>query len=309
MQTKLYLEYHSFGRYWKNGVYYGGYGVSLNRIKTLMSKYSTIYKYDEKNESPYAIMTIKSQEIKPMINGKTLNTGTYVFWYENEKSISSKLELIDKYNLKGAGSWSLGQETPETWGYYNAKLNQNSNDNYIEPENPREESSTPSAWATEAIEYVQNQKWMQGRGNGNFSPRDELTRAEFATVITRILNLEEYSVDKRKYVDTNGHWAEKYINLATVAGYMQGYGDGTFKPNEKISREEIAKVLSLMKLKTETEIERKPNFIDVKTTSWSYDSIIKIAKYGVMNGYEDATFRPKNKISREEMAVTLMRAF
>lgn len=323
--SKVVLGIPFFGRYWQNGVYYGGYGISLARIQKLTNTYQTKFVYDEKTQSANAIMTIKSSNIKPTVNGKTLNTGTYTIWYENEKSISAKLDLVKKYNLKGTGSWSLGQETPETWNYYLGKLNQsneqNNNQNdvgddtegtipgitIINPENIFE----PSIWAIDSIEYVKEKGWMNGKSETEFYPKDELTRAEFATIIARILNLEKYSAKDYTYTDTNNHWAKKYISLVTASGYMEGYEDGLFRPEKNISREEVAKVISNMKFDkniVNSEIERT-GFKDIKETDWSYESIMKMAKYGVLKGYEDGTFRPKRAISREEIAVILSRTF
>ncbi len=323
--SKIVLGIPFFGRYWQNGVYYGGYGISLTRIQKLTNTYQTKFIYDEQTQSAKAIMTIKSSNIKPTVNGKTLNTGTYTIWYENEKSISAKLDLVKKYNLKGTGTWSLGQETAETWNYYLEKLNQGNNQNNnqyhendnIEGKNPDEIITSPenvlapSIWAIDSIEYVKEKGWMKGKSETEFYPRDELTRAEFATVIARILNLEKYSAKEYSYKDTSNHWAKNYISLVTASGYMEGYDDGLFRPEKNITREEVAKVISNMKLdikNTSSEL-KKISFKDVKESDWSYTSIIKMAEYGILKGYEDGTFRPKQAISREEMAVILLRTF
>ena len=63
-----------------------------------------------------------------MIGGRTLEAGTYTFWYENEASLKEKLSLVNKYDIYGAGSWSLGQETADTWSYYSA-AQRNARDN------------------------------------------------------------------------------------------------------------------------------------------------------------------------------------
>lgn len=306
--SKIVLGVPFFGRYWQNGVYYGGYGVSLTRIKTLTNKYQTTVTYDEKTQSVKAVMTIKSSDIKPSINGKMLSTGTYTFWYENEESISAKLELVNKYNLKGTGSWSLGQETAETWDYYNTKLNEKSEN--VTPVEPEPETTQQAAtWAVQAIEHVKEKGWMIGKTETDFYPKDTLTRAEFATIIYRLENLDEYIAKEYTYTDTVGHWAEKYISRVTACWFMMGYGDGTFRPDQPITREEVAKVLSNMKLKIESVNEDIEPFNDIKETDWSYYNIMSIAQYGILKGYEDGSFRPKQAITREEFAVILQRAF
>ena len=306
---KLVLGIPFFGRYWKNGSDYGGYGVSLTRIEKLLASYKNIVTYDEETHSVKAIITVESWDLKPIINGRTFSRGTYTFWYENEESISAKLDLVNKYQLKGTGSWSLGQEPASTWEYYSEKLNQGIQveENTQPEENPVVEEA--SNWAVEAIEYVREKGWMQGKTETEFYPKDKLKRAEFATILARVLNLTQYTAKKYEYTDTSGHWAEEAISLVTASGYMKGYEDGSFKPEKNITREEVATVLSNMKL-NETLKENTVSvlFSDINESDWSYDAIMKIAKLGVLKGYEDGTFKPKKDISREEMAVILSRA-
>ena len=279
---KIVLGIPFFGRYWQNGSSYGGYGVSLTQIESILKNYENVVKYDEKTESVYATITIESWEKKPVINGKTLYAGTYTFWYENEKSISAKLDLVNKYNLKGAGSWSLGQETADTWSYFNNKLNEG-----FVPENgdkPSEGSNSEtgnnlgegtnsetgnnlgdgtnsgvanessealleaSKWAEAAITYVKNNGLMKGRTETDFYPKSNLTRAEFATILVRALTLNSSNLNSNStYLDINGHWAESNILQVTDSGYMQGYPGGDFKPEKNITREEVATVLLKMK--------------------------------------------------------------
>ena len=54
---------------------------------------------------------------------KRLTRGDYTLWYENDDSIEEKLKVVGKYKLKGAGSWSLGQEDPSLWNQYSHWLN------------------------------------------------------------------------------------------------------------------------------------------------------------------------------------------
>ncbi|WRU96644.1 hypothetical protein RYX51_06070 [Priestia filamentosa] len=82
--------------------------------------------YDEEYQSAKATFTVKSTDEPSTINGTKLTPGTYTLWYENEQSIKAKLQLIQKYNLKGAGIWNLGKETAQTWDYFEQSLNASS---------------------------------------------------------------------------------------------------------------------------------------------------------------------------------------
>ena len=175
---KIVLGIPFYGRYWKNGSSYGGYGVTINRIEKLVSKYTSKVVYDTNTESVKATITIKNGEICPVINGKALSAGTYTFWYENEQSLTKKLELISKYNLKGSGSWSLGQENASTWSYYKNVVNSDTDAFYDVSE---------SYWARDEIYYARDNGWVEGKSENKFEPEIGLTRAEFATMLCRIL--------------------------------------------------------------------------------------------------------------------------
>lgn len=292
-KEKIVLGLPFYGRYWQDGYTYGGYGVSLTRIDKIVNSYNTKTAYDKNVEAIKSVVQINSWDTKPVINGRTLYAGTYTFWYENEQSIKAKLELVNKYALKGTGSWSLGQELADTWEYYDSALTK------------IEENDSCDEWAVDAIDYVMQNGLMQGKSTNNFAPKDELSRGEFATIISRMLNLDKYTYKKITYADATGHWANKAIQNVTATGLMCGYGDNIFKPNEKIKREEVAKVLA--QLVNEKVDRNDVEFTDVSEERWSYESIKTITRKGIMNGYPNEKFMPQNNISRQEMAVILQR--
>ncbi|MBO5180235.1 MAG: S-layer homology domain-containing protein [Clostridia bacterium] len=291
-KEKVVLGLPFYGRYWQDGYSYGGYGVSLTRVDKIIKTYTTKTTYDERAQAVKSVVKINDWDTKPVINGRTLYSGTYTFWYENEKSIKAKLELVNKYEIKGTGSWSLGQELAETWEYYDETL--------IKMEEPLGDE-----WAIPAIEYVMEKGLMQGKSTDNFAAKDDLTRAEFATIISRMLSLDSYSYKSSSYDDISNHWAKRSIQNVTAAGLMRGYGDNTFKPNENIKREEVAKVLA--QLCSDKENVTNIEFSDVSKDRWSYSSIKTVAEKGIMNGYPSGKFIPENQITRQEMAVILQR--
>ena len=95
----------------------------------------------------------------------------------------------------------------------------------------------------------------------------------------------------------NNHWAKYHIDKFVKAGYVNGYGDGTFRPNNKTTRAEFIKLVNRVYNFTEKGTQ---NFKDVKTTNWFYNDLLIAMKAGYINGYEDNTFRPNEPISREE---------
>lgn len=224
--------------------------------------------------------------------------GTYKFYYENAESINAKIDLINKYNLKGIACWSLGQETNEVWTKYTK---------YLGDEESKLKDLEEAIWATNEIKFVYEKGWITGRTLNTFEPKEYLTRAEAATIIARILELDITNSNETLYIDVNYHWAKNYINALTKTGLMEGYNNKTFKPDLYITREEVAKILYLLQEKL--EIKEDIMFSDLEENRWSYEYITNMAKKGILKGYEDGTFKPQNNITRAEIAVILCRIY
>lgn len=108
---------------------------------------------------------------------------------------------------------------------------------------------------------------------------------------------EEVSVS-----DIQGHWAEKQVNDWVENGLVKGYKDGTFKPNNPITRAEF---VTLINGAIGTINEADIHFSDVKKEDWFNNQIAKAVEAGYISGYEDNTMRPNKKISRQEAAIVI----
>lgn len=106
--------------------------------------------------------------------------------------------------------------------------------------------------------------------------------------------------------DIKGNWAENQINSWLAKGYVKGFSDGSFKPNNEISRIEF--VIMINRAFGFTEIEAV-DFKDVKANDWFYSEVSKAKKAGYISGLNDGTFSPNSKITRQEAAVILSRLF
>ncbi len=96
-------------------------------------------------------------------------------------------------------------------------------------------------WYTRAIATLAKAKIVSGDPEGTFRPNDAITRAEMATIIARFADL---SADGKTFSDISGHWAQKYIELAAGNGWINGYTDGTFRPDKKITRAETFSMIN-----------------------------------------------------------------
>ena len=121
---KIVLGVPFYGRLWKVGGTTSemGVGISNKRVDELLARYGGTIEFDQKSKTPMATIIIREGDPKTTLAGKTLTPGTYHIWYENDASLEAKLDLLHKYNLKGTGSWSLGQESPSIWQSYRSWL-------------------------------------------------------------------------------------------------------------------------------------------------------------------------------------------
>lgn len=97
--------------------------------------------------------------------------------------------------------------------------------------------------------------------------------------------------------DIESHWAKAEIVYLMERGNIQGYNDGTFKPNKNVTRAEFFKMVNHV---YEFEETNQVSFTDVKKDDWYHDEIGKALAAGYVSGYEDGTIRPNRPITREE---------
>lgn len=291
-KDKIVLGIPFYGRYWKTGEASGGAGLSVVEIEKLIKKCSGNVIFDTKAKSPKAIITIGTDNKDPDIR---LTPGTYTFWYENEASIKQKLKLVNKYDLKGTGSWSLGQETTGTWYYYNMWLN----GYYF--------ADVQGHWAQPFIISTAEKGWMIGISSVSFAPDKPLTRAEAAAILVRALELNKTGTDKSYFTDISGHWAENDILTAAQNGVVLGIGNGRFCPDELITRQELAVMLDRILPGADYNDNLRNPFSDISRNKnpWSYDSIVKLYHNGIFSGNPDGTFNPAGAALRAQMAVLM----
>ncbi|RXZ78691.1 hypothetical protein EBB07_26020 [Paenibacillaceae bacterium] len=113
------------------------------------------------------------------------------------------------------------------------------------------------------------------------------------------------AVEVDVHADVVGHWAEAAVKQAVAAGFVNGYPDGTFKPNGTITRAEFA-VMLMKALKSGTD-SAELDFADT-VPAWAQHSVAQAVEAEIIRGYEDGTFRGGASISRAELAVIIARA-
>ncbi|ODP29503.1 Arabinogalactan endo-beta-1,4-galactanase [Paenibacillus nuruki] len=126
-------------------------------------------------------------------------------------------------------------------------------------------------WSTEAIQAVTAAGWMQGDSPNTFAPERPITRAEMATILTRWMKL---SGEGPIFPDTKGHWADVSIAQVQQAGYMQGMPDGTFKPNQTLSRAQAVTLFNRVLNLTPSVETTTSQWSDVPASHWAFGDIV-----------------------------------
>lgn len=104
------------------------------------------------------------------------------------------------------------------------------------------------------------------------------------------------------FSDVKGHWAESYINRAVRQGFIEGYTDGSFRPEQKVSRAEFVSMINRALGNSRTD---RISFIDVPYGAWYYQDVAKAVKASYVKGFNDGTFKPGQSITRQEAAVMI----
>lgn len=167
-------------------------------------------------------------------------------------------------------------------------------------------------WAKDDVEYMANLGIVNGVDDTNFNPDASITRAEFAKLIVKTMGLSEPEYENTYYDIVSEDWYASFVQAAKDAGYMSGY-NGLFRPNDKITREEIAKVIvSAYNQKTNKSLEQGGAlyFNDIENiSSWAYDYIVAATREGFINGISEELFAPKQNATRAQAVVMLKRLY
>lgn len=161
-------------------------------------------------------------------------------------------------------------------------------------------------WAESQINEFISNGHINGYNDGTFKPNNSITRAEFVKIFNKYFGLTKTS--GKVFNDTKNHWAKIEIDIAVTNGVCNGVSETEFRPNDPITREQAAKMISNYMKLDDSNHDKLDKYSDKnKVSSWALNSVEGIIEKGYMNGYEDKTFRPNNSITRAEAVVTLSR--
>lgn len=162
-------------------------------------------------------------------------------------------------------------------------------------------SDVSQHWAEKYINEAVAQGIVKGYPDGKFLPDNPVTRAEFATIINKALGNTGTTAINFKDVPRD-EWYYAEISKAVAATYVAGYSDNTYQPNNSITRQEAAVMISRF-VPTYGHSGRLTSFSDYRSIDeWAYTALQKVNGKGYIGGYTDGGIHPKDKLTRAQAA-------
>lgn len=164
------------------------------------------------------------------------------------------------------------------------------------------------AWAEVAINSLAKQGIVTGRDAVTFAPNDDITRAEFAKILTGAFEIELGATADLTDVAAD-EWYAQYVGACYAAGIITGYDDGSFKPNNCVTRQEMAVMVMRAAQYKGMTIEKpyeKVNFTDAdEIASYAVEAVDTLQQAGIINGMADGAFAPTATATRAQAAKIL----
>ncbi|WP_068777369.1 immunoglobulin-like domain-containing protein [Paenibacillus sp. FJAT-26967] len=177
-------------------------------------------------------------------------------------------------------------------------------------ENPAAASLTDiqGHWAQKRIEQLIQAGAIAGYPDKTFKPDQTITRAEFVEVVVKAFGLQPKADGQAEFRDTTAHWAKEAIDTAYAHGVISGHNAAVFGADERITREQMAVILTNVK-KQNAGGKEVADFGDAASISeWAQEAVAKAAAMGMVTGYPDQTFQPQRAATRSEAVMMITNA-
>lgn len=163
-------------------------------------------------------------------------------------------------------------------------------------EKPGPDDTGVSRW----LETEDHNAYLTGYPDSTFGADRNMTRAEVAQMFYALLKNKNVMITTSFSDVSNDAWYATAVKTMASLGMMSGYPDGTFRPDEPITRAEFATVALAFAYEPDNA---RCSYLDVSTSAWYYTYVAQATTYGWIGGYPDGTFRPNNSITRVEVCV------
>ena len=185
-----------------------------------------------------------------------------------------------------------------------------SRDRLSAPDTPDDSSDDDDDDGGGKLNTKDHYSYIIGYKDGELKPYGTITRGEVATIFFRLLTdeaREEYWCQTNNYTDVPADlWCNNAISTLTNMGIIDGYQDGSFRPYGRITRAQFAK-MAVGFFETTTE-EYQGYYTDVPENAWFTEYVEAASRVGLIQGFEDGTYRPDTNITRAQACVIVNRA-
>lgn len=199
---------------------------------------------------------------------------------------------------------------------YYARIQSLTNSPYAVIWHPLTFADAENHWAKDAVNDMGSRLIVNGVSATAFNPDADITRAEFAAIAVRALGLPEGEGHTAFQDVPDGAWYAGAVQTAAARGLIAGFEDGSYRPDEKITREQalaiIARAASLTGLASKTGAAspagETETFADLgEASAWAGDSIALAAKSGLLSGRSGGRLEPQSPVTRAETATLIQR--
>ncbi|RUT47551.1 hypothetical protein EJP82_07580 [Paenibacillus anaericanus] len=183
---------------------------------------------------------------------------------------------------------------------------------YVNIDNRKSFADMQGHWARNEAEKLASLLIFEGKGEGIFDPNAGLTRAETAALLVRALDIPE-AAQPAAISDIAGQWYEKVVSSAEAAGLVTGYKNGSFRPNDFVTREELAVILARAiaydSVSASNALENGSTLLNdsSEVSKWAAEAVQQMLAYGIIKGDHAGNFKPHQTTTRAEMALMLSR--
>ena len=161
-------------------------------------------------------------------------------------------------------------------------------------------------YVTEALKVpAENNKPVSSKPSGNTISGPNLTNPNTTTTQAPVITPQPDANKNPEFYDIQGHFSLESVKKLTKSGIINGYADGSFKPDGNVTRAEFCKIVALA---FGLEANKSIDFDDVEKNAWYADYVCALAQNGIITGY-DGKFMPNSYITREDAAVIIHRIF
>lgn len=203
---------------------------------------------------------------------------------------------------------------PSTFDGNTATLKRAGHSVYTVIELDKSLSDVAGHWAQADIDLLTNKLVVEGVTDTTFEPERSITRAEFAALVVRALGLDAQGSSSFSDVNSSD-WFSGVVGAAAEAGIVDGYEDGTFRPQNVITREELSAMVVRalayagqdVSVTAAEQAELLGKFADAGKIVWGQTEVAAAIKSGIVDGMTDTTISPDTNATRAQSATMLKR--